>query len=115
MVSNKDLSGLSEADIVESLKSGDVDALKMIMEMHQNGIFNIAYRMIGNYEDATEVTEDVFIKLFRYIKNFRGESSLSTYIYRIAMNLSKNRIKALSRRKTRRQPVVSFQKDRLPY
>ena len=101
MILQKDLPSYNEREIVESLKNGDVDALKFIMDLYQNNIFNTAYRMIGSYEDALEVTQDVFFNLFRYIKNFRGKSSLLTYIYRIALNMSKDRIKALSRRKNR--------------
>jgi len=101
LISQKDLPAYNENEIVESLKNGDVDALKFIMDLYQNNIFNTAYRMIGSYEDALEVTQDVFFNLFRYIKNFRGKSSLLTYIYRIALNMSKDRIKALSRRKNR--------------
>ena len=101
MISQKDLPAYNENEIVESLKNGNVDALKFVMDLYQNNVFNTAYRMIGSYEDAMEVTQDVFFNLFRYIKNFRGKSSLLTYIYRIALNMSKDRIKALSRRKNR--------------
>jgi RNA polymerase sigma-70 factor (ECF subfamily) len=101
LISQKDLPTYNESEIVESLKNGNVDALKFIMDLYQNNIFNTAYRMIGSYEDALEVTQDIFFNLFRYIKNFRGKSSLLTYIYRIALNMSKDRIKALSRRKNR--------------
>ena len=101
MILQKDLPAYNESEIVESLKNGNVDALKFVMDLYQNNIFNIAYRMIGSYEDALEVTQDVFFNLFRYVKNFRGKSSLLTYIYRIALNMSKDRIKALSRRKNR--------------
>lgn len=101
MILQKDLPDYNESEIVESLKNGNVDALKFIMDLYQNNIFTTAYRMIGSYEDALEVTQDVFFNLFRYIKNFRGKSSLLTYIYRIALNMSKDRIKALSRRKNR--------------
>jgi len=101
LILQKDLPDYNESEIVESLKNGNVDALKFIMDLYQNNIFTTAYRMIGSYEDALEVTQDVFFNLFRYIKNFRGKSSLLTYIYRIALNMSKDRIKALSRRKNR--------------
>ena len=101
MLENKNFSNWNEDEIIESLKNGNVDALKFIMDLYQNNIFNIAYRMTGSYEDAVEVTQDVFFNFFRYIKNFRGKSSLLTYIYRIALNMSKDRIKILSRRKSR--------------
>jgi RNA polymerase sigma-70 factor (ECF subfamily) len=58
-------------------------------------MLNIAYRMIGNYEEACEIVQDAFISAYRNLKGFKGKSKFSTWLYTIVMNLSKNRLKRL--------------------
>ncbi|HHU62893.1 MAG TPA: sigma-70 family RNA polymerase sigma factor [Clostridiales bacterium] len=57
-----------------------------LVDQHQKKIYNIAYRMTGNTEDAMDITQEVFVKVFKNIKSFKGQSSLSTWVYRIAVN-----------------------------
>ncbi|MBN2530940.1 MAG: sigma-70 family RNA polymerase sigma factor [Deltaproteobacteria bacterium] len=71
----------------------------MLIEEHQSRIYNLIFRMIGNHEEAEDLLQEVFITVFKKIDSFRGESSLSTWIYRIATNHCINRKKYLSRRK----------------
>lgn len=60
-----------ERNLVEKSKSGDVEAFEQLIESCQKKVFNIAYRMIGNYDDANELAQEVFIKAFRSIKNLK--------------------------------------------
>jgi len=56
------------------------------MEKYQKKVFNIALRLLGNHDDASEVTQEVFVKIFKSMGSFKGESQISTWIYRIATN-----------------------------
>src|SRR3984885_56896 len=80
-----------EAAIVAELKAGSEDAYAwLIGEFHQP-IYSLVYRMVTDPADAADTTQDVFLKVFRGIKQFHGESSLKTWIYRIALHESANR------------------------
>jgi RNA polymerase sigma-70 factor (ECF subfamily) len=69
------------------------------MRLHEKQIYNFTYRMLGNEGEAEDLTQDIFIAAFRGIRSFRGEAKFSTWLYRIALNQARNRIKYLSRRK----------------
>jgi RNA polymerase sigma-70 factor, ECF subfamily len=80
-----------EAAIVAELKAGSEEAYNwLIGEFHQP-IYSLVYRMVADSADAADATQDVFIKVFRGIKQFHGESSLKTWIYRIAVHEASNR------------------------
>jgi RNA polymerase sigma-70 factor (ECF subfamily) len=79
-------------------QKGNMDAFESLVEKHQKKLLNIAYRMIGNYEEACEVVQDAFLSAYRALKKFRGESKFSTWLYSIVMNLSKNRLKQVKTR-----------------
>jgi RNA polymerase sigma-70 factor (ECF subfamily) len=95
---------MSEEDIalVNQLKSGKTIAFNQIVLKYKDKVFNTAYRFLGNYQDASDLTQECFILVYNGIKNFRGESSLSTWIYRITVNTCKNRLKSLERKKDSR-------------
>lgn len=76
-------------------KKGDVDAFEVLVKKHQKAMFNIAYRMLGSYEEASDVVQDAFISAFKGIKGFKGRAKFSTWLSAIVMNLSKNRLKQL--------------------
>lgn len=57
-----------------------------LYETYRSRVFNTAYRMLSNRADAEDVTQDVFVKVFKKLKSFRGDSAVSTWIYRIAIN-----------------------------
>ncbi|MDH5203283.1 MAG: sigma-70 family RNA polymerase sigma factor, partial [Nitrospirota bacterium] len=82
-------------EFVSLCKEGDVDAFEVLVRKHQKRMLNIAYRMIGNYEEACDVVQDAFISAYRSIKSFKGKAKFSTWLYTIVMNLSKNRLKQL--------------------
>ncbi len=67
-------------------QKGDIEAFEMLMEKYQKKVFNIALRLLGNHDDANEVTQEVFIRIFKSMGSFKGESQISTWIYRIATN-----------------------------
>lgn len=74
---------------------GDADAFGELVERHQKKMLNIAYRMIGDYDEACDVIQESFLAAFRAIKKFKGESLFSTWLYRIVINYTKNRLKQM--------------------
>lgn len=85
-------------DAVSRCRTGDINAYEELVEKYQKKMLNIAYRMIGNYEDACEVVQDAFISSYKGIKGFEGKSRFSTWLYAIVINLSRNRLKQLKTR-----------------
>jgi RNA polymerase sigma-70 factor, ECF subfamily len=80
-----------EAAIVAELKAGSEDAYAwLIGEFHQP-IYSLVYRMVADPADAADTTQEIFLKVFRGMKHFHGESSLKTWIYRIALHEASNR------------------------
>jgi len=65
---------------------------RQLLAEHQESVYNQAYRMLGNREEAEEATQDVFLRVYRGLRDFRGESKLSTWIYRITTNICINRL-----------------------
>ncbi len=90
-----------EAAIVAELKAGSEDAYAwLIGEFHQP-IYSLVYRMVGDPADAADTAQEVFLKVFRGIKQFHGQSSLKTWIYRIAVHEASNRRRWWFRHKAR--------------
>jgi RNA polymerase sigma-70 factor (ECF subfamily) len=89
---------LRERLLLRRLRERDERAFAELVDRHKNQVFNLLYRMIANRAEAEDLAQEVFITVFKSIDQFRGESKLSTWIYRVAVNHCKNRIKYLSRR-----------------
>lgn len=78
--------GSQEVSLIKRSKAGDVESFEQLIASHQKRIFNIAYRMLGNPEDANDVTQEALVKAYCGIKNFKGKSSFSTWLYTIVNN-----------------------------
>lgn len=87
-----------EALLVKRLQQRDEKAFVECMRLYQDKVFNLVYRMLGRREEAEDVAQEVFVTVFKSIDSFRGDSKLSTWLYRVACNHCKNRIKYLGRR-----------------
>jgi RNA polymerase sigma-70 factor (ECF subfamily) len=83
----------SEAELVERAKNGDKKALSAIVLQNEQLVFNTALRLVGNTDEAECVMQETFLKVFQAIPQFKGESSLSTWIYRIATNFALMRLR----------------------
>lgn len=75
-----------EAELISRCRQGDQAALKEIFDQYRQKVYRIAYGVVRQREDALDVVQEVFIKLFRSIQSFKGQSALYTYLYRLAMN-----------------------------
>ena len=87
-----------EQILVRRCRQGDTEAFAQLMRKHQKQIYNFTYRSLGSVEEAEDLTQDIFIAAFKGIRGFRGEAKFSTWLYRIALNQTRNRIKYLARR-----------------
>ncbi len=87
-----------EPAFLERLRARDERAFDALVRAYERRVLALVARMLGNAAEAQDVTQEVFVQVFRAIDQFRGESRLSTWIFRIAVNLSKNRALYLSRR-----------------
>jgi RNA polymerase sigma-70 factor, ECF subfamily len=83
--------GETDGDLVRRFKSGDREAFAEIVERYQHRVFTHCVRWLGDRAVAEEVAQDVFLALFRGLMDFRGESSLSTFIFRVVVNHCKNK------------------------
>ena len=73
--------------LVTKSKKGNLDAFEELISSYEKKAYNIAYRMMGNEEDAKDMAQEAFIKIYKSIQNFREESSFSTWLYRIVTNV----------------------------
>jgi RNA polymerase sigma-70 factor (ECF subfamily) len=88
----------SEATLVAELRAGAEDAFAYLLAVYQTPVYNLILHMVENGADAADVLQDVFVKVFRGIKHFHGESSLKTWIYRIAVHAASNHRRGWLRR-----------------
>ena len=90
-----------EPILLRRLRERDERAFRELVSIHRDRVYNITFRMLGNRAEAEDVAQEVFITVFKTIHTFREESKFSTWLYRVAVNHCKNRIKYLSRRQDR--------------
>src|SRR5437870_7167042 len=83
----------SHDDLLARLKSGDEGALADLADAYGSKIYQLAFRYLRNKEDAEEVTQDVLFKVYRKVGAFRGDSALSSWIYRITFNAAMSRLR----------------------
>ena len=79
---------MQENELVNRLKKGDEEAFRIIFNDNQKKVINACYRLVNDIDIAEDLTQEVFIKVYSSISQFRGESQLSTWIYRIAINVA---------------------------
>ncbi|SHE89656.1 RNA polymerase sigma factor [Alkalibacter saccharofermentans] len=82
--------GINESNLIKDLKKGKNEAFELIVKEYGNKVYNLIVKMISDREDARDLTQDVFIRVYNNIDFFRGESSFYTWIYSIAVNCSKD-------------------------
>ncbi|MBV8732430.1 MAG: sigma-70 family RNA polymerase sigma factor [Acidobacteriia bacterium] len=87
--------------LLESLRSGSEQAYEELLARFQQSVYTLAVRLLGNQAEAYDVVQEVFLKVFRNIEHFRGESSLKTWIYRITVNEAHNARRWFSRHRSR--------------
>lgn len=81
----------SDNKLIEEFKSGSENAFDELVVRYASRLFQLAYGLLGNRQDAEEVVQDAFVRIYKFLDTFRGDASFSTWIYRIAINLSRNK------------------------
>ena len=104
----------SEAQFIARLVARDESAFNELVLTYERRVFALVFRMLGRRDEAEDLSQEVFVQVFKAIDQFRGDSKLSTWIYRIAVNLCKNRAKYLSRRHAGAQDDLDAMIERAP-
>lgn len=81
-----------ERTLVAAVVSGHRAAFDIIVERHRRPIYHLCFRLVSNHEDASDLTQDAFIRAYKAMGKFKGDSSLGTWLYRIAVNVCLNRL-----------------------
>ena len=88
---------LRQADdhgLVQAFQAGRVEAFDLLVERHRRTVYQLCYRFVGNHEDAADLAQDVFVRAFTGLSRFKGDSSIRTWLYRVSVNVSLNRVTA---------------------
>jgi len=88
----------TDQELVEQVQKGNKNAFNLLVIRHQNKVMNIVARYVKNSGDVADVTQEAFIKAYRALPNFRGESAFYTWLYRIAVNSAKNYLTSQGRK-----------------
>lgn len=97
----------NERLLLERARSGDIEAFELLVEGYQKKVFNIALRMLGNHDDAYDLAQEVFIRIYKSIKNFKEQSTFSTWIYRITTNVCLDEL----RKRKNKNNIVSLDEE----
>src|ERR1700743_1866281 len=101
-----------ESAIVAELKAGSEAAYAWLIGEFQQPVYGLVYRVVNDPADAADTTQDVFLKVFRGMNHFHGESSLKTWIYRIALHEAANRRRWWFRHKAKETSIEPVESDR---
>lgn len=94
---------MTDEQLIDRVRQGDDEAYRLLMERHQHYIYTLTYRMTGHRETAEDLTQEVFIKLYRSLEHFRGDAKFRTWLYRLTVNLVTD-----YRRSQRRKPYEAI-------
>ena len=89
---------VTDNELIERVKNGEKSAYDLLVLKYQQRVVNLVSRFVRNHSDALDVTQEAFIKAYRALPNFRGDSAFYTWLYRIAVNTAKNQLAVQSRR-----------------
>jgi RNA polymerase sigma-70 factor (ECF subfamily) len=87
-----DWAAADDATLVAACLANRRSAFDVIVERHRRHVYQLCYRYVGNHEDASDLAQDVFVRAFKGLKGFKGQSTLATWLYRIAVNVCLNRM-----------------------
>jgi RNA polymerase sigma-70 factor (ECF subfamily) len=88
------LAEMSEAALIEACLADRSGAFDLVVERHRRTVYQLCWRFVGNHEDASDLSQDIFLRAYRGLRSFRGQSSLATWLYRIGVNVCLNRVGA---------------------
>src|SRR5215217_4610824 len=85
------MTGADDAELVAQCVAGDTAAFDVLVERHRRQVYQVCYRFAGNHEDASDLAQDVFLRAYRALSTFKGQSAFGTWLYRVAVNICLNR------------------------
>jgi RNA polymerase sigma-70 factor, ECF subfamily len=88
------LADLDDRALASKAAGGNREAFDVIVERHRRSVYLVCYRFVNNHEDASDLAQDAFVRAWRGLRNFKGQSALSTWLYRIAVNVCLNKVSA---------------------
>jgi RNA polymerase sigma-70 factor (ECF subfamily) len=94
----KEARGHSDQGLVEECRKGDSTAFDELVRRYKDRVYCVVYRFLGNHEDAMDVSQEVFVRAYRGIREFQGKAKLYTWLYSIAANMARNRLRDGARR-----------------
>src|SRR5262252_211862 len=103
----------TDAELVQACLAGRREAFDVIVERHQRHVYQLCYRFAGNHEDANDFAQDVFIRAYRGLKTFKGQASLGTWLYRIAVNVCLTKAGAKGRGGEPLEPLLASSDERV--
>jgi len=86
------LAALDDATLVRTCTEGRLEAFDVLVERHRRLVYQLCYRFVANHEDANDLSQEVFLRAYRALKGFRGQSSVATWLYRVGVNVCLNRV-----------------------
>jgi RNA polymerase sigma-70 factor (ECF subfamily) len=93
-VADADLDRADDRALVTAFRAGSRRAFDVIVMRHQRHVYQLCYRFVGNHEDAADLAQDVFVRAFKGLHRFKGDAALSTWLYRVGVNVCLNRVTA---------------------
>lgn len=98
-----------DTQLVTACKNGDQDAFSLLVQRYQRRVFNLVFRLLRDYEEASEITQEAFLAAWQNIATFRGEARFSTWLYRIAYNCALRQLELRKRDKALQQALLAEQ------
>lgn len=89
-----------EAAVIQAVLDGDINAYELLVKEYEKNVYNLALRMVGNSEDAADMSQEAFIKAYNSLTSFRGDSKFSVWLYRIVSNVCLDSLRSRGRRQT---------------
>jgi RNA polymerase sigma-70 factor (ECF subfamily) len=106
---DRPLDELDEPALIAACLAQRSGAFELVVERHRRAVYQLCYRFVGNHEDASDLSQDVFLRAYRGMHRFRGQSTLATWLYRIGVNVCLNRVSAKTTLGTLTEPIEERQ------
>jgi RNA polymerase sigma-70 factor, ECF subfamily len=90
---------MEDRELIDRFVQGDRACFDELVKKYQKLVFNVCAKMLRDYQEALDVAQDIFLKLFESLKDFRHEAKFSTYLYTVTLNACRNRLRAMGQRK----------------
>jgi RNA polymerase sigma-70 factor (ECF subfamily) len=91
-----------DSDLIKAFQAGNLESFETLLIKYKDRVFNLCYRFLGDYDEAEDISQDVFVKVYNALNKFGFRSSFYTWLYRITLNTCKNRVNSLAFKKAKK-------------